>query len=88
MKTVIDIPEEYYKAIMEIPINQSTTEMLIIKNGTPLPKGCGRLLILSEDAVKRKQTSFAFSCQSWISDVGLSNATVAIIETDKRDSEE
>lgn len=38
MQIVIDIPEEYYKAIKEIPNEQSTTDMLIIKNGTPLPK--------------------------------------------------
>lgn len=38
MQLVIDIPVEYYKAIMEIPVNQSTADMLIIRNGTPLPK--------------------------------------------------
>ncbi len=51
-----------------------------ITNGTPLPKGHGRLIILSEDAVKREQTPLSFSCQNWISEAGLSNATVAIIE--------
>ena len=44
MKIVIDIPEEYYKAIMKIPVNQSTADMLIIKNGIPLPKGHGKLI--------------------------------------------
>ena len=44
MKIVIDIPEEYYEAIKEISDSQSTTDMLIIKNGTPLPKGHGRLI--------------------------------------------
>lgn len=34
MKIIIDIPEEYYKAIKEIPIEQSTADMLIIRNGT------------------------------------------------------
>lgn len=48
MQIVIEIPEEYYKAIMEIPVNQSTVDMLIIKNGTPLPKGHGRLGDLDE----------------------------------------
>lgn len=38
MQIVIDIPKEYYKAIMEIPVNQSTADMLIIKYGTPLPE--------------------------------------------------
>ena len=39
MKLIIELPEEYYKAIMEIPVNQSTADMLIIRNGIPLPKG-------------------------------------------------
>ena len=38
MQIVIDIPEDYYKAIKEIPVEQSTADMLIIRNGTPLPK--------------------------------------------------
>jgi hypothetical protein len=54
-----------------------------IIDGTLLPKCHGRLLILSEDAVKREQVSTYFSCQRWIGDAGLSNATVAIIEADK-----
>ena len=45
------------------------------------------MIILSEDAVKREQTPLRFSCQSCISEVGLSNATVAIIEADKTESE-
>lgn len=36
MKYIIELPEDYYKAIKEIPIKQSTTDMLIIRNGTPL----------------------------------------------------
>ena len=38
MKLVIDIPEDYYKAIKEIPVEQSTADMMIIRNGTPLDK--------------------------------------------------
>jgi hypothetical protein len=70
------IPEE---------INMRISEA--IANGIPLPKGHGRLIILSEDAIKREQMPLSFSCQNWISEVGLSNATVAIIEADK-DGEE
>ena len=44
MQIVIDIPKEYYKIITEIPNHQCTADMLIIKNGTPLPKGHGRLI--------------------------------------------
>lgn len=44
MQVVIDIPEEYHNAIKAIPNIQCTADMLIIKNGTPLPKGHGRLI--------------------------------------------
>ena len=44
-------------------------------------------MILSEDAVKREQTPLSFSCQNWISEVGLSNATEAIIEADTESEE-
>ena len=84
MQIVIDIPNWLYNAIIERkePIySQSLGDA--VRDGTPLPKGHGRLMILSEDAVKREQTFLGSSCQSWIGDVGLSNATVAIIEADK-----
>ena len=74
MKIVIDISEEDYNfAKREVPDGR-------IANGIPLPKG--RMIILSEDAVKREQVPLSFSCQQWISEVGLSNATVAIIEAE------
>jgi hypothetical protein len=44
MQIVIDIPEYYYKAIKEIPVEQSTADMMIIRKGTPLPRGHGRLI--------------------------------------------
>ena len=94
MQIVIDIPEEYYDYIKEhqymdryYTIPEASKIFCAIKNGIPLPKGHGRLIILSEDAVKREQISLGFSCQIWISDVGLSNATVAIIEADKAEKE-
>lgn len=52
-----------------------------------LPKGHGRLMILSEDAIKRERVPMDCSCQLWISDIGLSNATVAVIEADKDKAE-
>ena len=55
MRIVIEIPEDYYKAIKEIPVEQSTVDMLIIRNGTPLPKGHGRLVNMSEVIVKLMQ---------------------------------
>ena len=86
MKVMVDIPYWLYDAMLEHrePIySQSLGEA--VRDGVPIriPKGHGRLIILSEDAVKREYTFLGSSCQSWISDVGLSNATVAIIEADK-----
>lgn len=94
MNIVIDIPEEVYERFgheyrEENLISKYTNDVILeaFCNGTPLPKRHGRLVILSEDIVKREQTSLRFSCQNWISEVGLSNATVAIIEEDKAESE-
>lgn len=88
MKLVVEIDEETYKDIKKGKVYSSIRDVPLesvnaIANGTQLPKGNGRLMILSEDAVKREQTPLRFSCQNWISEVGLSNATVAIIEADK-----
>ncbi len=89
MQIVIDIPEGLIKVLNDIKdesfINQEFYK--VISNGTPLSKEHGRLIILSEDAIKREQTSLSFSNQDWISEVGLSNATVAIIEADKEEEE-
>ena len=91
IKLVIKISEEDFEIMKHnIAINNplcplSQEEMISkIANGIPLPKG-QKLIILSEDAVKKEQTSLSFSCQKWISEVGLSNATVAIIEADKEE---
>jgi len=87
MQIVIDIPEEEYMLIkqkMELNVGGVTSEAeQIIANGILLSKGHGRLMILSENEVKRELTSLNFSCQNWISEVGLWNATLAIIEADK-----
>lgn len=86
MKIVIDISEEVYKEICDknyYSLKGKEALRIGVINGTVLPKGHGRLIILSEDAVKREQTPLSFSCQNWISEVCLSNATVAIIEADK-----
>ena len=94
IELIIKISEEEYRWIKKsddsifADIAEKECMLHAIKNGTPLPEKHGRLIILSEDAVKREQTSLRFSCQNWISEVGLSNATVAIIEADKTESEE
>jgi hypothetical protein len=83
MQIVIDIPKEMYNDIKSGKDGYSNYVHTAVRKGTPLPKGHGRLIILSEDAIKREQTSLSFSCQNWISEVGLSNATVAVIEADE-----
>lgn len=98
MKLVIDIPEDVYTRLFDNGIQDNEIAVVAVDDvceiaralrlGTPLPKGYGRLIILSEDAVKREQTSFSFSCQNWISEVGLSNATVTIIKADSDEEEE
>ena len=85
IELLIKIPTAIYEASQILDVKYEDTVQIpleVITNGTPLPKGHGRLIVLSEDAVKREQTSLNFSCQNWISEVGLSNATVAIIEAD------
>lgn len=97
MQIIIDIPEESYKFAKECKSKGSSKHswnlshdniVLMVANGKPLPKGYGRLKVLSEDVIKREQTPLSFSCQKWISEVGLSNATVTIIEADKEEREE
>ena len=90
MQIVIDIPEESYKATCDGCMLPPDVENVVqgIKNGTPLPKRHGRLMVLTEDKLKENQIDLDFSCQKWISEVGLSNATVAIIESDKAEIED
>lgn len=71
-----DIPDE--KDLKE-------TTYFAIANGTVLPKGHGRLFILDEEKAKKYLTNFSFSCQSWISEVGISEATLKVIEADKEE---
>lgn len=88
MQVIINIPNWLYHAIQEhreLIYSQSLGEA--VRDGTPLLKGHGRILVVSEDIIKREQIPLSFSCQSWISEVGLSNATIAIIEADKTESE-
>ena len=90
IELVIKIPEDVYKQFKKDQKEKYISAMIstdIIANGISLPKGHGRLMIVSEDALKREQTPLSFSCQNWISEVGLSNATVAIIDADKEDRE-
>lgn len=82
MKIVIDIPDEAYKLLKNKRVLDNIAES-IIANGTPLPKGHGRLLILDEAEAKKCFTNFDFSSLNWISEVAISMATLKIIEADK-----
>lgn len=89
IKLIIKMTQESYNNLkMGCTQRVSNEEMIeALKNGIPLPEH-GRMIILSEDAVKREQVPLSFSCQNWISEVGLFNATVAIIEADTERSGE
>ncbi len=84
MKIVIDIDEKLACEGFERPFTNEEVNILLraIGNGTPLPKDYGKLMILSKDKLKENLMDLDFSCQKWISEVGLSNAIIAIIETD------
>ena len=90
MQIVIDIPEDMYYAIEHRywSVVNETVLLSCVANGIPIPKGHGRLMMLSEDKLKENQMDLDFSCQKWISEVGLSNATVVIIEADKAERED
>lgn len=51
MKIVIDIPEETYNKILKNEYDYGDMNM-IIQNGTPLPKGHGRLIDADELLIK------------------------------------
>jgi len=48
IELVIKIPEEYYYAIKSIHNRQWDTDMMMIQNGVPLPKGHGKLVDLDQ----------------------------------------
>lgn len=82
MQIVIDIPEEYYeKVIKTIPDWQASADTLMIKNGTPLPKGHGRLL--DEKEVYKK---FYCRCLAGVAKE-VFEETSTIIEADGGDAE-
>lgn len=92
MQLVIEIPEGYYKAIKEIPVKQLTVDMLVIRNGIPLPKRHGRLkdvdAFLSKVKADREHSAYVIS---WTADDVLNvlnnSYTPTIIEADNIESE-
>lgn len=85
MQIVIKIPDHYYENNIkkELPIILSEDNIIAI-----LPKGYGRLLILDGGSVEKYMFPMSFSCQKWISEVGISNSVVTIIEADKEEKQD
>lgn len=85
IELVIKIPEELKRALDNNEEYRLYTEsvghamLTAIKNGTPLPEHDGRLLILDEKRVKANSIRLNWSCQEWISEVGISESIVTII---------
>ena len=90
MYVLININDDLYTRLFnndEDNVTDMRSACVAIRKGTPLPKKeHERLIILSEERLKREQTPLSFSCQNWISEVGLSNATVKIIEADNTEN--
>lgn len=86
MKIVINIDDNLYTRLFDCG-TYDAVDMLnactAIRKGIPLPKEHGRLFILDEELANKFFASFSFSCQKWISEVGISNATLKVIEADK-----
>lgn len=78
---------EWIKDYEEIPQNADQEIYRAIMDGIPLPKGCGRLRIMSEDFIKTHFVNFDGFSQKFIGEVDLSNATIAVIEADKEQEE-
>lgn len=89
MKLIIDIPEEDYKTIIQRP-KQCVVHWDIVdalKNGTPLPKGHGRLI--DADKLNRKKKycfqtkTGAFSKSEWFIKADDLFSAPTIIEADE-----
>lgn len=88
IELLIKIPEDEYNIAKYGQYGNINVDIArkAIANGTPLPKGHGRLMILSEDKLEKNQINLDFSCQKWITEIGLSNATVAILGGEKNEN--
>jgi len=86
MQVVIDIPDRIYKISQNRTLNITDNEILekALRNGTPLPKGHGRLGdldALEEEIENHSKGAFAMTVEFLVKD------TPTIIEADKGDTE-
>lgn len=88
MKLVIDIPKDVYEDTVEhgmIDLGRYTyTISCAIRNGTPLPKGHGRLIDESDLMPDSDYEDGIFYAVS----IGAINGAPTIIEADKAESED
>lgn len=84
MKIVIDIPEVEYEKIMNgyMPLYEAANLIRDIQNGTPLPKGHGRLI--DADALQKFANEQEEKYGISIIDI---DEQPTIIEADKEDNE-
>lgn len=80
MKLVIDIPEEAYNLIDIANIGLYSTLIVAVKNGTPLPKGHGRLI--DEESVSLSGIHFE-TVHDHAMMIGRLNSAQTIIEADR-----
>ena len=73
MQLLIEIDEDTYRYMQsrcqyqnkgDEGLSKFEKAGVAIKNGIPLPKGHGKLIILSEEAVEREQTPLGFSVKT------------------------
>lgn len=87
VKVIIDVDDNLYTRLFDNGVDNyddvAVDMAKAIRKGTVLPKGHGRLFIFDEEKAKNFFTKFSFSSQDWISEVGISNATIKVIEADK-----
>ncbi len=91
MYKIINIPENVDKLLKnpDAKIDWLDAGHIIdaVKNGIALPDTDSRLLVIDEKILEANQMKLDWSCQKWASEVGISNATVAIVDPKNRKDE-
>lgn len=92
MQIVIDIPDRIYKIVQNRTLNITDDEILenALKNGTPLPKGHGRLIDADELYGDFIDGTEGYDCQTWYRiEIGdIIEDAPTIIDADKAESED